>query len=301
MDNVYDVIVIGAGPAGMNAAVYAARYHLRTLVIGEIFGGMAAKAYEICNFLTYDKIRGFELARKMKKQVENLGVEIKGEKVTKIAKKKLFEVGTHGETYFAKKIILATGTEKRKLDIENETRLVGRGVSYCATCDAAFFKDKVVGVVGGSDAALTSALLLCEYAKRVYVIYRKDRFFRAEPAWVHLIEKNKKIKLLFNLNVVKLIGEVKLERIVLDNNEELDVGGLFVEIGAVPKTVLAEGLGVELESRFIKTDRWQRTNIGGVFACGDVTSNPLKQIVVAAAEGAVASKTAYDEIMKESS
>lgn len=297
--DVYDIIIIGAGPAGLNAAVYAARYHLKTLVFGEILGGMAAEAYEICNFLTYDKIKGFELAMKMKDQVKNLGVDIKSNKVAGIVKKKYFEVKTKDNTYFAKKIILATGTHKRKLNLDNEERLTGRGVSYCATCDAAFFKDKIVGVVGGSDAALTAALLLSEYAKQVHIIYRKGRFFRAEPAWVHLIEKNNKIKPLFNSNVLKLVGDTILEGVFLDNGKELKLEGLFVEIGAIPQTKLAKEMNVKLDHDYIKTDREQRTDVPGIFACGDVTNNPLKQIVVAAAEGAIAAKMAYNDIMSE--
>ena len=300
--NTYDVIIIGAGPAGLNAAVYAARYRLKALVFGEILGGMAAEAYEICNFLTYNKIRGYDLVEKMKEQVTNLDVEIRHEKVTSITKGKnmLFEAKTDKGTYLAKKIILATGTEKRKLNLDNEVRLIGRGVSYCATCDAAFFKNKSVGVVGGSDAALTAALLLSEYANEVYVIYRKGRFAKAEPAWVHLVEKNAKIKTIFNANVSEIRGERKLEEVTLDNKTKLKLDGLFVEIGAIPRTKLAHVLGISLEGDYIKTDREQRTNIKGVFAAGDVTNNSLKQIVVAAAEGAIAAKNAYNEIMEES-
>ncbi len=301
MNDVYDVIIVGAGPAGLNAAVYAGRYRLKTLVFGEITGGAAAKAYEICNFLTYKKIKGFELAMKMKEQVVNLGVEIRGEKVLKISLNKYFEVKTQDKTYFAKKIILATGTEDRKLDMDNEDKLVGRGISYCATCDAAFFKDKEVGVIGGNDAALTAALLLSEYAAHVYIIYRKGHFFRPEPAWVALVEKNKKIKPIFNSNVVKLIGEDKLEVVVLDSEKKLKLDGLFIEIGSIPRTDLAKDLGVRLEGRFIKTDREQKTNVYGVFVAGDVTNNNLKQVITAAAEGAVAAKSAYDEILEESS
>ncbi len=301
MNNVYDIIIVGAGPAGMNAAVYAARYRLKTLVFGEITGGAAAKAYEICNFLTYKKIRGFELSMKMKEQVTSLGVEIKAERVEKISYCKFFEVKTHDKTYLAKKIILATGTEDRKLDMDNEDKFTGRGISYCATCDAAFFKDKVVGVIGGNDAALTAALLLSEYAAQVYIIYRKDHFFRPEPAWVSLVEKNKKIKPIFNSNVVKLIGKDKLEAVLLDNEKTLKLDGLFIEIGSIPRTELAKDTGVKLENGFIKTDSEQKTNVYGVFAAGDVTNNVLKQIITAAAEGAIAAKNAYDEILGESS
>ncbi|MFH1432649.1 MAG: NAD(P)/FAD-dependent oxidoreductase [archaeon] len=298
--DLYDVIIIGAGPGGLNAAVYAARYRLKVLVIGEIVGGMAAEAYEVCNFLTYDKIRGYELALKMREQVKKLGVGIMQKKVTEIVKtKKGFEVRTNDEAFHAKKIIIATGTHKRELNLLKEKKLVGRGVSYCATCDAAFFKDKDVAVAGGSDAALTAALLLSLYAKIVYIVYRKGSFLRAEPAWVHLVNENKKIKPIFDSNIVELIGESKLEGILLDSKKELKVDGLFVEIGAIPQSRLAKDMGVKLDDDYIMTDEEQRTNVDGVFACGDVTDNLLKQIIVAAAEGAIAAKMAYNDIMAE--
>ncbi len=299
-DNLYDVIIIGAGPAGLNAAVYAARYRMKTIVFGEIAGGMAAGAYDICNFLSYKKIRGFELAMKMKEHVVHLGVEIKTSKVTDIRKNKYFEVMARDETYFAKKIILACGSDKRKLNLESEDKFLGRGISYCAICDAAFFKDKIVAVAGGSDAALTAAILLSEYAQKIYIVYRKERFFRAEPTWIHLVEKSRKISTVFNSNIVKLEGKDMLESIVLDSGKRLTVNGLFVEIGSIPQTGLAEKLSVKLENDYIKTYREQKTNVSGVFACGDVTNNALKQIIVAAAEGAIAAKTAYDELIEES-
>ncbi len=295
--NIYDLIIVGTGPAGMSAAVYAARYKLKTLLIGEITGGMASEAYEICNFLTYPKILGFELSQKMKEHVDSLEVETKMDFVSEIKKNEdLFEVKTSRESYFSKKIILATGTKKRKLNLKNEEKFTGRGISYCATCDAAFFKNKVVGVVGGGDAALTSALLLSEFANKVYIIYRRDKFFRAEPVWIESVNNNKKIVPVFNSNVVELIGTEKLEKVKLDTGKVLDIDGLFVEIGEIPNSELAEKLGVNLDKGYVKTDKEQKTNISGVYAAGDITTNVLKQIIVAAAEGAIAASTAYKEL-----
>ncbi len=294
-DKIYDLIIIGAGPAGMSAAVYAARYKLNTLIFGEVIGGMASEAYEICNFLSYSKISGFELAHKMQQHVADLGLEIKTEKVTKINKDKIFAIKTGDNSYFSKKIILATGTEKTKLNLDNEEKFLGRGISYCATCDAAFFKDKIVGVVGGSNAALTAALLLSEFASKVYIIYRRDSFFRAEPAWIERVNKNKKINPVFNANVVELIGKERLEAVKLDNKKKLRLDGLFIEIGSSPNTKLPEELGIELENGYIKTDNEQRTNVKGIFAAGDVTVTSLEQIIIAAAQGAVAAYSAYKE------
>ena len=294
----YDLIIIGAGPAGLSAAVYAARYLMKTLVIGELQGGLASEAFEICNFLTYDNIKGFELAKKMVDHVKSLDIEIKPEKVTKISKNDSFDVETDSGKYQAKKIILATGTKRRKLGLENENKLAGKGISYCATCDAAFFKDKVVGVVGGSNSALTAALLLSRFAKNVYIIYRQDQFFRAEPAWVKQVEETKNIQSIFNSNIVELIGEDKLEGIKLDSEKTLELDGLFIEIGSDPNVELAEKLNVKLEKNYIVVDKSQKTNIKGVFAAGDVCNNVMKQIIVAAGEGAIAAKSTFDELKK---
>ena len=296
----YDLVIIGAGPAGLTAAIYAARYKLSTLVVGEQIGGMAAEADEICNFPSYKKIIGIELTKKMIEQVENLGVEIKNSYADSIKKiDSQFLVKTNSTEYKAKKIILATGTEKRKLGLKNEDKFLGKGVSYCATCDAAFFKNKVVGVVGGSNSALTAALLLSKFASEIYIIYRKNKFFRAEPKWVEEVERNEKIKSIFNANVIELVGENKLECVKLDNGEKLNLDGLFVEIGSIPSVKLAEELGIELEENHIKVDKKQRTNMEGVFAAGDVTNSPLKQIIVACAQGAIAANSAYEELRNE--
>jgi len=296
----YDLVIIGAGPAGLTAAIYAARYKLSTLVVGEQIGGMAAEADEICNFPSYKKIIGIELTKKMIEQVENLGVEIKNSYADSIKKiDSQFLVKTNSTEYKAKKIILATGTEKRKLGLKNEDKFLGKGISYCATCDAAFFKNKVVGVVGGSNSALTAALLLSKFANEIYIIYRKNKFFRAEPKWVEEVERNEKIKSIFNANVIELVGENKLECVKLDNGEKLNLDGLFVEIGSIPSVKLAEELGIELEENHIKVDKKQRTNMEGVFAAGDVTNSPLKQIIVACAQGAIAANSAYEELRNE--
>ena len=296
----YDLVIIGAGPSGLTAAIYAARYKLNTLVIGEQIGGIAAEAEEIHNFPSHKKITGIELIKKMREQVENLGVEIKNSYVNSIKKiDSQFLVKTSSTEYKAKKIILATGTKKRKLGLELEDKFLGKGISYCATCDAAFFKNKIVGVVGGSNSAITAALLLSKFANKVYIIYRKNKFFRAEPKLVEEVEKNEKIKSIFNSNVTELIGENKLEGVKLDNGDKLNLDGLFIEIGSVPNLKLAEELGIELEENHIKVDKKQRTNIRGVFACGDVTNSPLKQIIVACAQGAIAANSAYEELKGE--
>lgn len=295
----YDLIIIGAGPAGLTAAVYSARYKLKTLVIGKIIGGDAVRAYKIENFPSYKSIKGYEFAKRLKKQVEKLGMEIKLEKVEEVKKNKIFEVKTKENKYFCKKMIIATGVREEKLNLKNEYKFLGHGLSYCVSCDAAFFKDKITAVVGGSNAALTSALLLAEFSKNVYIIYRRDRFYRADPIWIEKIKKNKKIKVKFNSNVVELIGKDKLEEVKLDNSKKIRLDGLFIEIGGKPSLEFAKDLKLKLEKGYIKVNKEQKTNVKGVYAAGDITTTSLKQIIVACAGGAIAATNIYNELKEE--
>ena len=304
MENkVYDIIAVGAGAAALSAGLYAARYKLDVLLVGHIPGGTGGTAHEIQNYPGFESIGGMELMNKMLEQTKKNGAEVKQELVKEIRKEgDTFEVRTEKNTYKSKKIIFATGSERQKLGLEGEENYVGRGVSYCATCDAGFYRDKVAGVVGGSDAALTAALLLAQFAKKVYILYRRDKFTRPDQTWVEQVEKNDKIEVMFNTKVEKLIGENVLEKveiIVEGEKRELDLNGLFIEIGSAPNTELAQKLGIELEGTEIKVDKDQKTNVEGVFAAGDVTNGPFKQIVTANAEGAIAAYTAYKELGKK--
>ena len=302
MNEVYDVVIVGTGPAGLGAGIYAGRYMMKTLVVGELPGGTIAEAHKVCNFPTYKEISGMELSQKMMEQVREIGVDIKLERVEEISKSEgVFEVRTSRNSYRARSVIIATGSKKRKLEIKGEDEFLGKGVSYCATCDAGFFKDKVVAVVGGGDAALTAALLLAEYAKKVYIVYRKEKFFRAEPSWIKQVELNEKIEPVFNSTIKEILGGEKVEKILLDSGKELDVDGVFVEIGLIPITALAEGLGVELEEGHIKVNKKMETNVEGVYAAGDITNGPLKQAITAAADGAIAATSAYNYVSEKKS
>ncbi|MDO8623730.1 MAG: FAD-dependent oxidoreductase [archaeon] len=328
-----DVIIIGTGPAGLTAGIYASRYKLKTLIIGKLRGGTAGKAYEIYNFPTYEKILGFEFVEKMVSQVKKLGVEIAEEEVLDIKKslnasegflddpkfktetKKFmdikkkensgFEVTTNKNKYYSKKIIIATGTEKKKLmeneklHLPKEKELTGKGISYCATCDAGLYKNKIVAVVGGSNSALSSALLLAKYAKKVYIIYRGGKFYKADPAWIGEIKKNKKITVLLNSEITKLVGKEFLKEIEILEEEKkrgLNIDGLFIEVGNTPNTELARKLNIKFDGDYIEVNKRQETNVNGVFAAGDITNNPLKQIITACSEGAVAAYSTYKEL-----
>ncbi len=297
----YDVMIIGSGPAGYTAALYTARYKLKTIIVGEMPGGLIAEAHKVCNFPSYKDISGMELMNKVDEQVKDLGVEVAMDTVENIEGEDLdFKITASRDEYEAKKVIIATGTERRQLGLEREGKLTGRGVSYCATCDAAFYDGKTVGIVGGGNAALASALLLSEYAEKVYILYRREGFFRPEPIRVDEINQNDKIEPIFNVEVESLIGEEKLEAVELSNGETMRVDGLFIDIGATPNSELAEGIGVKtVNGGYIQTDRERRTNVPGICAAGDVIDSPLKQMVTAVGQAAEAAQAVYDELERQ--
>lgn len=296
-NQIYDTIILGAGPAGMTAAIYAARYKLKTLVISKDIGGVANLAHKIENWPGIVSITGQDLMQNFKKHVEALSVKIKQDEVVKLSEG--FEILTSsGKTFKSKSLILALGTVRRKLNIPGEDEFIGRGVSYCFTCDAVFFKNKTVCVVGGSNSAAMAALLLAEYSKKVYIIYRKDAL-RADPVLIERINKNKKIEILFNSAIAKIIGTKFVEKIVLKEGKEMPMEGVFVEIGGLPSTGLAKQINVKLdENNFIITDADMQTNVPGVFAAGDVTNTPLDQIITACGDGAKAAYSAFNYLKK---
>jgi len=300
MNEIYDLVIIGAGPAGYTASIYASRYKMSNVIIGEMPGGVITESHKVCNFPTEEEISGLELAVKMQKHAKNLGAsEIFG-RVTKIEKKNdNFVISTADKIVEARTVIFATGLERRRLDAPGEKDFIGKGVAYCATCDAMFFKNKVVAVLGGGDAATTAAIYLAEVATKVYQIYRGSGL-KGEISWIELAERNEKIELILNTNVVEIRGEAKVESITLDREyvgkNTLAVDGVFVEIGSTPKTELASSVGVESSAAgYIKVDGTQSTNVPGVYAAGDITtaSNGFKQVITACSEGAVAAESIY--------
>jgi len=292
----YDLIIIGAGAGGLTAALFAARYKLNALVLSKDIGGLSLEASEIENYPGFISVSGAELMKQFSKQVDALGVEIRQEEVTRIEKKNNFVLKTDKKSYDAKSIILAIGTKRRTLNIEGEERFLGKGISYCANCDAPLFKNKIVAVVGGSDAAAMSALLLAEYAKKVYIVYRKSEL-RADPITVEKIKKSKKIEAIYNANVANISGKDFLESVSLDNEKALEIDGLFIEIGATPSLALTKPLGLNTDSLgYIAANERMETNVEGVFAVGDIVKKDLRQIITACADGAIAALYAYKYI-----
>jgi len=303
--NNYDLIIIGAGPAALTASVYASRYKVNHVVIGQNMGGMMTQAHKICNWPGEKEISGFDLGIKMKEHAESYGAKIIETKVSQIRKvDNLFIADVDGVEYSAPTILLATGTIHHSLGLPNENKYLGHGLSYCATCDAMFFRNKNVGVIGGGNSALTAALHLAEIASKVYLIVRRDSF-RGDPVWIEQAENNNKIEIIFNTNVSEMIGEKKLEAIKLDkehnNSDQLLIDGLFVEIGSSPQTEFFDALKIDIDPQnYINVSADQATNIPGIYAAGDITggSNQLHQVITACAEGAVAASSIFKYLQK---
>ena len=293
----HDIIIIGGGPSGLTAAIYAARYKLKTLVLTKEPYGTIAEASHLCNFPGFISISGFEFMQRVEEQATKLGVAIEYESVFKIEHVKNFTINGKYEGKF---LILALGTERRKLNVAGEKEFAGKGISYCFTCDAPLFKDKIVGVAGGADAAAMAALLLREYAKKVFIIYRKEKI-RAEPLLVEHIEHDKKIEIIPNTVIKEIRGDRVMTSLIFENGKEFKIDGLFVEIGSDPRNKIAKELGVELDSEgFIIVDKTQKTSLDKVFAAGDITtnSNKFRQVITACAEGAIAAESIYNLIKK---
>ena len=299
----YDVVIAGQGAAAFAAGMYAARYQIRPVIIGETFGGETAIGGLIENYPGYPEIDGFDLMMKFREAVDKYEVPVLDDKVVGINKSSDgFMVTTlSGDEYFGSSVIIAVGRERRTLGLEYEEEWTGMGVSYCSVCDAPMHRGNKVAVVGGGDSAIKGATLLSKYADQVYLIYRKESFTRPEPVNLRHLNESSNIEKIFSTNVIELKGENGLESIVLDREydgkSELEVDGIFVEIGADPRVDLARQLNVELNDiDEIIVDKTGRTNIEGVLAAGDITdaSGDLKQTITAAAQGALAATAAYE-------
>jgi len=302
----YDVLILGAGPAGLTASIYASRYNLKVAVIAKSFGGAASLAGHVENWPGFLG-SGLKLMNKFKSQAKKFGARFLVAEVDNVKKDENgFVLEIQDKEIHGKSIILALGTEHRKLNIIGEKEFLGKGVSYCATCDAMFFKNKTVAVIGGAESAAKAALYLSEIAKKVYISYRKDQI-KCEPISLSKLEKAKNIEIYYKSIPTKIIGNKLVTALEIEQQEnnkskkiKLSVDGIFIEIGATPVIEIVHGLGLTMQEDYISVDKEMKTNLPGVFAAGDNTNNKLKQIVTAAAEGAIAAKSAYDYLRFES-
>jgi thioredoxin reductase (NADPH) len=300
----YELAIIGAGPAGYSAAIYAVRSGIKTVVFDKGGGGgLANVSPKIENYAGFESISGMDLMEKMKQHTEKyVNIHI-NEEVNHIKKSgDIFNIETSENTYYVKAVLLCMGTEYRKLDAPGEKELQGKGVSYCATCDGFFFKGKKVAVVGGGNSALIEAIFLKQIeCEEVYLIHRRDQL-RAETAYVNEA-REKKVQIMLNKSLEKINGEKKVEYLEIHdeksgNKSKLPVDGLFISIGEIPQNTLAKELGAKLDERgYVTVDRKQKTNVKGVYAAGDITGG-LRQVVTACAEGAIAALSTTEVLGK---
>ncbi len=298
----YDIIIIGAGVGGLTSAIYAKEANKSVLILEKVgAGGQLNNINKITNYPGFSQISGYELTENIKNQALNLGVELKREEVISVKlNEKIKKITTHKNIYEAKAVIIATGAYAKQLELNGEKQFLGRGLSYCATCDGNFFKEKTVAVIGGGNTSMDDCIYLNGIAKKIYLIHRREEFTATDKLLnqvKHLIgEENSKIEVLTNSVVVELKGEEKLEQIKVLNKKEntekmLQVEGLFVAIGRKPDTEFLNGQVMLDESGFILTDENMATNIKGVFAVGDVRKTPLRQVVTACSDGAIATNS----------
>ncbi|MCI9299139.1 MAG: thioredoxin-disulfide reductase [Lachnospiraceae bacterium] len=301
-----DVIIIGAGTAGLTAAIYALRAGKSVLVLEQSsYGGQIINTPHVENYPGIERISGYEFASGLFRQAEKLGMEYRNEKVTDIREEENREaaggksgkiVETTERNYRAKAVILATGAKNRPLGIEKEAEFIGRGISYCATCDGMFFRGKKVAVVGGGNTALEDAAFLSNYCEKVYLVHRREGF-RGEDKLVNELREKENVEFLLNKTVQAIEGEMALQAVLLlDKNSgkesRLEISGLFVAIGQIPENEVFAGL-VELdEGGYIVAGEDCRTNVDGIFAAGDCRKKTVRQLTTAAADGAVAALAA---------
>jgi thioredoxin reductase (NADPH) len=297
--NDYDVAIIGGGPAGLSAAIYAARGGLKTVLFEKaLIGGQIVVTAEVENYPGFEQnVTGFDIIEKMQQQAEKFETVIKLEEVKAIGLEGLCKIiETSKGTYKVQSVIIATGAHPRKLAVPGEEKFTGRGVSYCATCDGALYRDKIVAVVGGGDSAVEEAIFLTKFAKKVYVIHRRDEL-RAVKIVQDRAFKNEKLEFVLDTVVQAIEGENFVEKLMIFNKKtkdviELQVDGVFIYVGIIPSSDLVESR-VEFDSQgFIITDDSMHTELPGVYAAGDVTQKVLRQVVTACSDGATAAFSA---------
>lgn len=301
----YDLIIIGSGPAGLTAGIYAARRELKTLIIGRELGGQLIWASEIANYPGFKMIKNFELITKMQEQVKDLGVEIKSEEVKRIKQddNKTFTVFTEKNNFQSKSIIVALGLSPRRLAIPGEVEFTGKGVSYCANCDGPFYKNKIVSVVGGGNAALDAAEVLSKISQKVYLIHRR-KDFRGFETLVDEVKTRTNVEFVLDSEVKNIIGNNVVQSIEVINNvtnqkRVIEVNGVFIEIGRIANTDLVGELVKRNEKNEILVSEKCETSRPGIFAAGDVTQIAFKQITIACGQGTIAALAAYQYLQMQ--
>lgn len=292
MGKIYDVVIIGSGPAGLTAAIYAKRAELETIVIEKEIasGGQVLNTYEVDNYPGLPGINGYDLGMKFREHADKLGAEFVTDDVVSVEKSdELFTVVCEEGSYTAKTVIISTGASHRKLSVPGEEELTGMGVSYCATCDGAFFRNRVTAVTGGGDVAIEDAIFLSRMCKKVYLIHRRDELRGAKTLQTQLFALEN-VEVLWDTVVEKINGEEQVESITIKNVkteavEELPVDGIFIAVGIHPQSSAFDGL-VEMDHGYIKAGENCETSVPGIFAAGDVRTKQLRQVSTAVADGA---------------
>ncbi|MFA6973926.1 MAG: FAD-dependent oxidoreductase [Parcubacteria group bacterium] len=302
----YQLVIIGAGPAGLAASIYAARFGIEHVVIGALSGGQISESHLIDNYPGIEDATGFEFVQKWVHHVQKYGTEIMPLMVRSVQKNAegfAIDLGNDKKIQ-SQTLLLAAGTKRRKLGIKGEDELTGKGVSYCATCDGFFYKQKTVAVIGGNDSAAGAALYLADIVEKVFLIYRGEKL-RCENHWTELIAKNPKVEVLYKTNVVEIVGTEKVVGAKLDNphhnQTEIAIDGLFIEAGSDPSVDLPQSLGTEMDEQgYVKIKSDASTSVAGVWAAGDITdgSDKFRQVITAAAEGAIAARSISNYLKK---
>lgn len=294
---IYDVIIIGLGASGVSASIYAKRSGLNVCVINYgIPGGIISTSSIVENYPGFKSISGSDFAFNLFEQFNNLDVPLFNEEVINIIDEDIKEVKTKNNIYKAKKLIICSGRKPRRLDAENEDKFLGKGISYCATCDGNLYKDKTVCVVGGGNSALESALYLSNLCKKVYILVRKDKFI-GNKSLIDEVNEKENICIKFMTNIISVEGNDAVTG-VKTNNGEIKLDGIFINIGYEPSINIVKDLNIKLDKNYIVVDEHMETNIKGIYAAGDIIKKDLYQLVTAVSEGAIAATNVYKSIRK---
>ncbi|MFA5992867.1 MAG: FAD-dependent oxidoreductase [Candidatus Pacearchaeota archaeon] len=303
-ENKTDIAIIGGGPAGLSAAIYALRFELDALVFDPFPGGIVTKTDIIENYPGFKSITGMELSEKIKEHATSFKVKFVHKNVDDIERKgNKFILSVGKEEYEAKTVIYATGTEWKKLNVPGEEEFTCKGVHYCAVCDGNFYKNKIVAVVGSGASAGKDALVMANIASKVYIIARKEDI-HPEPITYERIKANKKIEIINHAQIIEILGDKKVKKIKLNRtyngSNELELDGIFIDVGHIPLTDTIKKLGVKLNTKGeIIADKTMKTNIPGFFVAGDVADIPFKQVIIATSTGCLAAYSAYEYITNE--